>query len=176
MYTELKAQIVRRGLTQRLVARKVGCSEFRLWRLLHGRARPTGRERRRLARLLGLSQSQVFSESVEGTGKAGRPKEIPTVAPRERPKKRSGSRGKGPRAEPCAPSSLGWGIKKARAALNGTGRKGNPSCRFTPYHQSGQDSSLADPRGLAEANRRPAKRQRNARCLCGSRGAWAMGS
>jgi hypothetical protein len=73
MCLELKARIVLRGLTQRRVARKVGCSEFRLWRLLHGRARATNRERRIIARLLALPQSQVFPHSAGGSGKAGRP-------------------------------------------------------------------------------------------------------
>jgi hypothetical protein len=73
MFLELKARIVMFGLTQRMVAVKIGCSEFRLWRLLHGRARPTRLERQRVARLLNLPQTQVFSGIAEGTGRAGRP-------------------------------------------------------------------------------------------------------
>jgi len=73
MFLELRARIVMFGLTQRMVAVKIGCSEFRLCRLLHGRARPTRLERQRVARLLKLPQSQVFSGIAVGTGRAGRP-------------------------------------------------------------------------------------------------------
>jgi hypothetical protein len=74
VYRELKAQLVRRGLTQKVAARRVGCSEFRLWRLLHCRARPTLREQRRLARILALPEADVFPGTPNGTGKAGRPR------------------------------------------------------------------------------------------------------
>ena len=57
--SELKLEIVRRGLCQVDVAQTARISETRLSRIVNGRAEPTEHELNRLARALGLNRDQL---------------------------------------------------------------------------------------------------------------------
>lgn len=57
---ELRFEMARRGLKCRQVAALMNISAWRLSRILNGVARPRGCERRRLARVLGVSTREVL--------------------------------------------------------------------------------------------------------------------
>jgi len=56
----VKATIAARGLTQERVADRLGCSRLTLWRSLRGCRRVWARERREIARIVGLPVSSLF--------------------------------------------------------------------------------------------------------------------
>lgn len=60
MLAELRSWLLRRGITQRHLARSLGMSEFRLSRVMNGHFRLCGRERRRIARFFGINQRKLF--------------------------------------------------------------------------------------------------------------------
>jgi transcriptional regulator with XRE-family HTH domain len=57
--SELKIEIVRRGLCQCDVAMAAGMSESRLSRLINGRAKPADFELKNLAKVLGVSREEL---------------------------------------------------------------------------------------------------------------------
>ena len=62
--TELKIELVRRGLVQADVARATQISEAKLSRILNGRALPTEYEIKALAKVLRLHRDQLLSMSM----------------------------------------------------------------------------------------------------------------
>ncbi len=60
MSRKLKIEIVRRGLTQRSVAREAGIAPGDLSRIACGRMLPTAEQADRIARVLGVERSKLF--------------------------------------------------------------------------------------------------------------------
>lgn len=58
--SKLKDAVFKLGRHQYEVAREVGISETRLSRLVQGRAEPTVGERTRLAKVLGVDETDLF--------------------------------------------------------------------------------------------------------------------
>jgi transcriptional regulator with XRE-family HTH domain len=57
---KIKEELKRAGLTQRAAAQELGISEFRISRVLTGKFRARPRERRRIARVLGVPVGKLF--------------------------------------------------------------------------------------------------------------------
>ena len=57
--TQLKLEIIRRGLLQVDVARAASMSESRLSRIVNGRVRPYEYELKNLARVLGVQREEI---------------------------------------------------------------------------------------------------------------------
>jgi len=68
MRYQLKMAVVRLGVPQYVVAKRAGLSETRLSRIVQGRLQPTPDERRRLARVLGASENELFGAQGANSG------------------------------------------------------------------------------------------------------------
>lgn len=60
MLERLKLHLLRRGLTQRGIAKAIGISEAHLSRIVHGEVRCRARLRRRIAEVLQVRVNEVF--------------------------------------------------------------------------------------------------------------------
>lgn len=63
--TNLRSFIAARGLRQCDVARQVGVTRARLFRLIWGQAQPTRRERRKIAEVLCFSDRWIFEPNLD---------------------------------------------------------------------------------------------------------------
>ena len=63
----LKVEIVKSGIPQHEVARRIGRTETWLSRLVHGRVDPTPQDRSKLSEVLGQSEVELFgAEGLSG--------------------------------------------------------------------------------------------------------------
>ena len=58
-----KVLLLQRRISQRSLAKQTGIAESTLSLILHGFRPPTASQRRRLAKALGVTQDELFSES-----------------------------------------------------------------------------------------------------------------
>jgi len=69
MLVMLKVELFRRGISQRDLAHAIGTTPARVSRMLHGHQQARARDRRRIAKFLGVREDQIFA-----AGKERRPK------------------------------------------------------------------------------------------------------
>jgi transcriptional regulator with XRE-family HTH domain len=60
MLVRLKIVILRRGISQAKLAQAIGRTPAHVSRLIRGRVRPRTRDRRRIARFLGIAEAKIF--------------------------------------------------------------------------------------------------------------------